>query len=172
MEDGNLREMQFGNVLESTRQLSADAAEVFNKESLRLCLCVTFPLPPPIIHSERATACHRLQIPHLPEHSLLFLTLSSFSSEFFFFFSCFSDSGDIFPKPDLCLETLCMCPHLSNPMEEHTCGTRKSRHTLFAWSQAPQRSWSPAQSRGSGEFSALPVSAALLICSQLMTDLH
>lgn len=63
---------------------------------------------------ENSSVFRRLQIPHLPEHKRLFLTLSWLSSCLFLFF-CFSDSGDIFPVPDLCLETLCMCPHLLQP---------------------------------------------------------
>lgn len=56
-----------------------------------------------------------------------------------FLFFCSWDSGDIFKVPDPCLETLCMCPHLSAPKKTHTnthtC--RKQIHKLPAWSQAP-----------------------------------
>lgn len=48
---------------------------------------------------------------------------------------CFWDSGDIFKVPDPCLETLCMCPHLSAPKHTHT--HTEQIDTLFAWSQAP-----------------------------------
>lgn len=79
----------------------------------------------------------------------------TFSILFLFFFSfflfCFWDSGDIFKVPDPCLETLCMCPHLSAPPKN----THKYTHVESRYTNSlpgagplcaclPQRSWSLA----------------------------
>lgn len=80
----------------------------------------------PVSHSER-TALSSIVSKSRTSQSIRVCS-SHFLLSLLVFFFCFWDPGDIFKVPDPCLETLCMCPHLSTPKHTNTQRERADIH--------------------------------------------